>query len=210
MWSALGLLFAAVPPAAWWLLARTRQTGPVVAVALAAAAGALLAVQHGWTPVGRADAHLLYALVAVVLIVGGVLLERQQEGPGRDRWIRRRRAATGLLAAQLAVTLLGSLLYVLTTAEPSGPPSARDVPQLPPGLVELSQQTGCGTGNCFRLVVVGSTTGLSPAETARALGRPKETCRPNGLLLDRRKLCVGVRATEERVVLYVTLSGLLD
>ncbi|GAA0687731.1 hypothetical protein GCM10010193_47100 [Kitasatospora atroaurantiaca] len=210
MWSALGLLFAAVPLIAWAMVARTRQAGPVVGVALLACAGLLVAVQHGWVSASRADAHAVYVPVTGLLIGFGVLLERHQEGPGQGRWVHRRSGAVGLLVAQLALTLCGCALYVLMLAEPSEPPSARDVPKLPPGLTVVSQNSGCGTSNCYRTLVIGSTTGLSPDGIVHALGRPHETCRPNGWLLDRRDLCIGVTASDERVVLYVALNGLFD
>ncbi|NYI04668.1 MFS transporter [Allostreptomyces psammosilenae] len=206
---ALGLLFAAVPLVAWALLARTRVVGSAVGGVLLAGAGWLVAVQQGWIPAHRADAHAGYAVGAALLVALGGRVERRvsKDGPGRPG--RGRGWALGLLCTQLVVTFWGSVLYVLVTTEASVPP-ARAVPALPPGLTVVTQQSGCGSGNCYRLLEIGSTTGLSHDEIVRALDRPHETCRPNGWLLDRRELCVGVDDSDGRVRLYVSLSNLLD
>jgi hypothetical protein len=207
MWFLLGLVFAVVPPLTWGLIARTRQAGPTVGVALAACAGLLVAVQHGWVSAPRADAHLLHVPVAALLIAFGVGLERHQEGPGGSEWARRRSGVTGLLAAQFALTLCGALLYALTLS--AEVPPERAVPRLPAGLTVLSESSGCGSGNCYRLLEIGSTTGLTGEGIVRALGRPHETCRANGWLIDRRDLCTGVTVEGGRVKLYVTLADLV-
>ncbi|MFE3017420.1 MFS transporter [Streptomyces sp. NPDC059256] len=213
MWLAvLGLIFAAVPPIAWWRLARTRLIGWAVAVPLLMGAAVLVAVQHGWVIGLRADAHLVYAVAGTALIVCGCAWEHHQEGPGSRAWAHRRNGAIGLLGTLLAVTGAGSLLYALLMTEASMP-SARAVPPLPAGLTVLSETSSCGSGNCYRLLEIGSTNGLSRDEIVRTLDRPRETCRPNGWLLDRRDLCIGVDDSEDprgRVLLYVTLSNLLD
>lgn len=210
MWvAALGLLFAAVPLIAWWRLARTPLMRSVVGSALLAGAGLLVAVQHGWVGAPRADSHLVHAVGATLVITCGAAWERHQEGPGPEPWTHRRNGAIGLLGTLLAITFCGSLLYTLMMSEASLP-SARAVPALPSGLKVVSHSSSCGSGNCYRLLEIGSTTGLSRDEIISRLDRPQETCRPNGWLLDRRDLCIGVDDSDGRVRLYVTLSGLLD
>lgn len=210
MWvAALGLLFAAVPLIAWWQLARTRLMRTVVGSALLAGAGLLVAVQHGWVAALRADAHLVYAVGTTLLITFGAVWERHQEGPGTQSWTHRRSTAVGLMGTLLTITFGGSLLYALMMSEASVP-STRAVPKLPSGLKVIAHSSSCGSGNCYRLLEIGSTTGLSRDEIISRLDRPHESCRPNGWLLDRRDLCVGVDASDGRVRLYVTLSALLD
>ncbi|MFI6288506.1 hypothetical protein ACIBCM_27800 [Streptomyces sp. NPDC051018] len=208
MWVAAGLLFAVVPLVAWWLLARTRRIGPPVAAVLLAGAVVLVAV-HGWISAYRADAHLVHAVGAALLIAVGTALERRHAGPGTRAWAGNRSAATGLLGVHLALTVCGSVLYSL--ALEASLPSARAVPALPPDLTVVGKRSGCGSGSCFHELEIGSTRGLSREEIIRALDRPHETCRPNGWLLDRRDLCVGVDDSDATTVrLYVSLSGTLD
>ncbi|MFF0445633.1 hypothetical protein ACFYT4_04280 [Streptomyces sp. NPDC004609] len=209
MWVALGLLYAAVPLVAWWLLARTRRIGPPVGAVLLTGAVVLVAVQHGWIPTYRADAHLVYAVCAALLLAVGTTLEGRYAGQGPEVWARRRSKAVGLVGVQLALTVCGSVLYSLAL-EASLPPM-RAVPPLPPGLTVVGHHSSCGSGSCFRQLEIGSTTGLSREEIIRTLDRPHETCRANGWLLDRRDLCIGVDDSDERRVrIYVSLSNTLD
>ncbi|MDX3852755.1 hypothetical protein [Streptomyces sp. AK02-01A] len=208
MLTALGLLFAAVPLIAWGMVARTRVIGSVFGAVLLACAGLLIAVQHGWVPAHRVDAHALYALGTALLVAFGGSLERRLEGRAPAEWVHRRNGAVGLLGTQIALTLCGCLLYVAVAG--ASVPSARAVPPLPPGLTVLARHSGCGSGNCYRLLEIGSTSRLSREEIVRKLDRPHETCRPNGWLLDRRDLCVGVDDSGDQIRLYVTLSDLMD
>ncbi|RPK62892.1 hypothetical protein EES43_12930 [Streptomyces sp. ADI96-02] len=209
VWSLLGLLFAAVPLIVWSRVARTEGVGLAVGAALLGAGGLLVAVQHGGVDaVPRADAHLLFTLAAPLLVTFGVLLEKGQEGPASEEWSARRGTAVGVLGTQFALTLAGSFLYFLAGSGASVPPAGA-VPDLPPGLTVLSEGSGCGSSICSRIVTVGSRDGLSQAEIVRRLDRPRETCRPNGWLLDRRPLCTGVMATGKRVQLYVSLGDLV-
>ncbi|MEV6206081.1 MFS transporter [Kitasatospora sp. NPDC051914] len=207
-WSVLGLLYAAAPLFAWCRIARTRQAGPAVAVALLAAAGLLVAAQHGLVEVPRPDAHFLFALAAAALIAVGLAVERAQEGPGPEEWSHRRRGTAGLLAVQVVLALSGGLLYALVNNGASLPPASA-LPPLPDGLTVISQDAGCGSGNCFRTQVIGSTAGLSRDGIVRRLNLPHETCRANGWLFDRRDRCVGVQASDGRIVRYVSLSDLV-
>ena len=208
MWFVLGLLFAAVPLLAWAAVARTRQAGPAVGIALLACAGLLVAVQHGRVYAPVADVHVLYVPVTALLIAFGVAVERHQEGRGRGEWVHHRKWVTRLLAAQFALTLCGSLLY-LVTLEGSMPPD-RAVPRLPAGLTVVSEFRSCGSGSCYRQLEIGSTTGLTDREILRALDPPHELCRANGWLIDRRSLCVGARVENGRVRLSVSLAEVLD
>ncbi|MFD6423768.1 hypothetical protein [Streptomyces sp. NPDC060198] len=182
-------------------------------MALAAVGGLLVAVQHLWlTEPPRPDAHLVFAAVAPLIVAAGAIWERSQEGPApdQDTWAARRSGAIGVLGTQFALTLVASLLYALVLTGASTP-AASAVPALPAGLTVESQSEGCGSGNCYRLLTIGSENGLSYQEIIRRLGITHEKCRPNGWLLDRRDLCVGLQTDRtDRVVLYVTLSDLID
>ncbi|CAM5657296.1 MFS transporter [Streptomyces microflavus] len=210
VWSLLGVLFAAVPLIAWSRIARTRGVGYATASVLFAAGGLLVAIQHGGVPaVPRADAHLLFTVATPLLLVLGVRLEKGQKGHASEAWGRRRSTAVGVLGTQFVLTLAASALYFLMGAGASVPP-ATVVPDLPPGLIVLSEGSSCGSSSCARSVTVGSRDGLTPAEIVRKLDRPSGwTCRPNGWLLDRRSRCVGVTETNGKVQLNVTLSDLI-
>ncbi|MFF3751482.1 MFS transporter [Streptomyces sp. NPDC002018] len=219
MGGVLGLLFAAVPLIAWGKMARTPGVGSAVGAALLVCACLLIAVQHGRVFAYKAEAHALYAVFAALLIAFGRKLERDREAPGTAEGSRRWNWAVGLLRLHLAFTVCGCLLYALLQTEASMP-SSRDIPPLPAGLTVLSRGGHCGSSSCAHLLKIGSTTGLSRDEILRKLNRPHETCRPNGWLLDRRDLCIGVQEVSnqygtvddpgDHVRLYVSLSGLLD
>ncbi|WP_299530067.1 MFS transporter [uncultured Streptomyces sp.] len=209
LWTLVGVAYAAVPPIAWWKLTRVRGTGIAVAVPLVAGALLLVAVQHGWVVTHRADAHLVHAVLAPLVVAGGALLERARVGPFPEEWAPRVNGAIGVLGMQFALTAVLCLLYVVMGSGASVPPSSA-VPALPAGLTVVREGESCGSSICSRVVVVGSTEGLSRSEILRRLDRPHETCRPNGRLLDRRPLCVGVRNDGEDVVMYVSLSDLVD
>lgn len=212
-WTLMGIAYAVLPLLMWWRTARTPLARAAVAVVLAVLGGLLVAVQHLWlTGVPRPDAHLVFAAVAPLVVAAGAVWERSQEGPApdQDTWTVRRNGAIGVLGTQFAITLVGSVLYVLVLTGASLPPASA-APALPTGLTVESQSKGCGSGNCYRLLTIGSENGLSHQEIVRRLGIPHEKCRPNGWLLDRRDLCVGLDEDRtDRVVMYVTLSDLID
>lgn len=205
----VGLLVAALPLLAWWRLARTRAIGLPVGALLLAAAAVLVAVQNRWIDAPRADIHLLYTAGTLLLVVLVTGLERQQEGPADPEWRHRRGTAIGILIFQFCFTLLTSLAFLVATSEASTPP-ADDVPTLPPGLTVLARSNGCGSGNCYRILDIGSDTGLNRAQILAALDHPKETCHPNGWLLDRRPLCTGIDNHGPNVRLYITLGNVTD
>ncbi|MGW0853823.1 MFS transporter [Streptomyces sp. NPDC002690] len=212
-WTLVGLAYAVLPLLVWWRMARTPLVGTAVAVALAAVGGLLVAVQHLWlTVVPRPDAHLVFAVVAPLIVAAGVVWERSEEGPApdQDSWTIRRNGAIGVLGTQFALTLVASLLYALVLTGASTP-SASAIPVLPAGLTVESQSEGCGSSNCYRLLTIGSESGLSYQEIVRRLGITHEKCRPNGWLLDRRDLCIGLNPNRaNQVEMYVTLSDLID
>ncbi|MEU3971372.1 MFS transporter [Streptomyces bacillaris] len=209
-WSLLGLLFAAVPVLVWARTARTRKVGTAVGAVLAVAGGLLVAVQHGWvTGIPRADAHLLLGVTAPLVIWCGVRWERARRGLASEEWERRRSRSAGVLGAYVGLTVIGSLFAFLLAGGADVPPKGA-VPALPPGLVALAEDTSCGSSSCARTVTVGSRDGLTNAEIIRALDHPAGwTCRANGWLLDRRKLCVNVAEANGKVQLNVSLSDLV-
>lgn len=210
MWSVLGILFAAAPLVVWRMIARSRGVGLTIGGFLLAEACLLVAAQQGWLSVPRADAHLIHSVLAPLIVAFGAVLEHGEKGPGPAEWIPRRNGAIGFLGTQFALILVASLLYVLLNSEGSDAPPASAVPDLPPGLTVVSQGTGCGSGGCYRTVRIGSTENLSRQEIIRRLNRPHESCRPNGWLLDRRDLCIGVTDNGQYPVLYLSLSNLID
>ena len=105
-----------------------------------------------------------------------------------------------VLLGLVAVALVAPVWW-LEVDESAVPPSA-DVPSLPVGVTIEHEEVACGSGGCWRALMLRGPEHQSPAELAASVGLPRETCRVRSLL-DLRKVCSGVGVVGERVVLYV-------
>ncbi|MEU8763929.1 hypothetical protein [Streptomyces sp. NPDC048659] len=202
MLTALGILFAVAPAAVWATLARTRAVGLAIGATLLAGAGLLISVQQTWISAPRPDAHLLFTILAPLLVACGAGLEGRREGTPPPKWISLRNGAIGILGTQFGLTLVVGLLYALLISEGSDAPPSKALPTMPPGISMTSEGIGCGSGGCWRLATVASEDGLSRPEIIRTLGLQRERCRANGWLLDWRDVCVGARDNGENVTIY--------
>ncbi|MGW0785100.1 hypothetical protein [Streptomyces sp. NPDC002913] len=204
MLTILGILFAVAPAVVWMTITRTRFIGFAIAGALLAGAGLLVSVQQSWIDAPRPDAHLVFTVLAPVLIACGAGLEGRHENSPPPEWIPRRNGAIGFLGTQFALTLVVGLLYALMISEGSDAPSSRALPALPPGITMVDEGTSCGSGGCYRIATVTSEDGLSHPEIIRELGLQQESCRSSGWLLDWRDVCVGARDTGVKVTVYAS------
>ncbi|MEW2518512.1 hypothetical protein [Actinacidiphila alni] len=205
----VGVFVAVLPLLAWACLARTRAIGFGVGAVLLAGAGLLVAVQNEWVAAPRPDAHALYTAVTLLVVLFGVALERQQEGRPDTAWGHRRNTAVGILILQSSITLVTSLFFLGLSGEGETPPASA-VPDLPPGLTVTARSTGCGSGSCYRVLDIGTTTHLTRTQIIAALDRPVPTCHPNGWFLDRRPLCTEVDTQFPTVRLVISLGSSLD
>lgn len=204
MLTVLGILFAVAPAVVWMTIARTRPVGFPVGGALLAGASLLISVQQGWIDAPRPDAHLVFTVLAPLLIACGAGLEGRHEGSPPPRWISRRNGAIGFLGMQFALTLVAGLLYALMISEGSDAPSTKAFPALPPGITMIEEGTSCGSGGCWRAATVISEDGLSRPEIIRELGLQQEKCHSSGWLLDWRDVCVGAKDNAENVTIYAS------
>ncbi|MET9778522.1 hypothetical protein ABZ023_30460 [Streptomyces sp. NPDC006367] len=199
---ALGILFAVAPAVVWMTIARTRPVGFAIGGMLLTGAGLLVSVQQGWIDVPGFDVHLLFTVLAPLLIACGVELEGRHEDSPSPRWTSRRNRAVGFLGTQFALTLVVCLLYALLLSEGSDAPPSKALPSLPPGISIVDEGIGCGSGGCWRAATVTSEDGLSRPEIIRELGLRQESCRSSGWLLDWRDVCVGARDNGRNVTVY--------
>ncbi|MER5738373.1 MULTISPECIES: hypothetical protein [unclassified Streptomyces] len=202
MLTVLGMSFAVAPAVVWMAMARTRPVGFLIGGALLAGAGLLIGVQQGWIDAPGPDAHLVFTVLAPLLIACGAGLEGRHGGPPPPQWVSLRKGAIGFLGTQFALTLVAGLLYALMLGEGSDAPSSKALPAFPPGITVVEEGIGCGSGGCWRAATVISEDGLSRPEIIRALGLQREKCRSSGWLLDWRDVCVGARETGENVTVY--------
>ncbi|MFF8840353.1 hypothetical protein [Streptomyces sp. NPDC015130] len=198
----LGMLFAVAPAVVWTTIARTRPVGFAIGGTLLAGASLLICVQQGWIHVPRPDAHLVFTILAPLLIACGAGLEGRNDNSPPPEWIPRRNGAIGFLGMQFALTLVASLLYALMLGEGSDAPPSKALPSLPPGISTVNEGTSCGSGGCWRVATVRSGDGLSRPEIIRELGLQRESCHSSGWLLDWRDVCVGARDNGENVTIY--------
>ncbi|MGW2302000.1 hypothetical protein [Streptomyces sp. NPDC001809] len=201
----LGILFAVVPVAVWAAIARTRPVGLAIGGILLAGAGLLISVQQVWIHAPRPDAHLLFTVLAPLLIACGVRLDGRHGNPPPLGWADRRSGAIGILGMQFALTLVAGLLYALLISDGSEAAPAKALPSLPPGVSMVSEGISCGSGGCWRVATVTSSD-LSRPEIIRELGLQQERCRSHGWLLDWRDLCVGARDNGRNVTIYASLG----
>ncbi|MGV9940714.1 hypothetical protein [Streptomyces sp. NPDC003401] len=200
----LGILFAVAPAVVWTTIARTRPVGFAIGGVLLVGAGLLISVQRDWIDAPGPDAHLLFTVLAPLLIACGAGLEGRHEGSPPPEWISLRNGAIGFLGTQFALTLVVGLLYALMISEGSDAPPAKALPSLPPGISMVDEGTSCGSGGCWRAATVTSKDGLSHPEIIRELGLQQENCRPSGWLLDWRDVCVGARDNGENITIYAS------
>jgi hypothetical protein len=162
---------------------------------------------------GRAEICVLF-LPAAALVVGvGALFERTHLGPRPKpgpHASHHAGVAAGVLVVQALLAVVVGGLYSLVAFSQAEVPPVNTVPRVPAGLVAGEPSGSCGSSVCALLVAVSSTDGASADEIVRRLGRPHETCRPNGVLLDRRPRCIGVQRSGDTVQLYVTIRDLVD
>jgi len=92
-------------------------------------------------------------------------------------------------------------VVTLALDEAAVPPSS-EAPPLPPGVTVLDDELRCGSGGCHHALTLAGPPEQSAAELAASVGPPGESCRVRSLL-DRRRVCSGVEAHGEAVVLYV-------
>jgi hypothetical protein len=168
----LGILFAVAPAVVWMTIARTRPVGLTIGGMLLAGASVLISVQQGWIHAPRPDAHLVFTVLAPLLIACGAGLEGRHENFPPPEWIPRRNGAIGFLGMQFALTLVVGLLYALMISEGSDAPPSKALPSLPPGISMVDEGTGCGSGGCWRAATVTSEDGLSHPEIFPRTGPP--------------------------------------
>ncbi|MFI5763997.1 hypothetical protein ACIA8F_24045 [Streptomyces sp. NPDC051563] len=200
----LGILFAVAPTVIWATIARTRLVGFAIGGTLLAGAGLLISVQQGWIDAPRPDAHLVFTVLAPLLIACGAGLEGRHENSPSPEWTSRRNRAIGFLSTQSVLTLVAGLLYALMLSEGSDAPPSTAFPSLPPGISMVNEGIGCGSGGCWRAATVASEDGLSRPEIIRELGLQQERCRSSGWLLDWRDVCVGAKDNGENVTMYAS------
>ncbi|MFF5900243.1 hypothetical protein ACFY8O_30585 [Streptomyces argenteolus] len=200
----LGILFAVAPTVVWMTIARTRSVGFAIGGALLAGAGVLISVQQGWLDAPRPDVHLVFTVLAPLLIACGAGLEGRHEESPPPEWISRRNGAIGFLGTQFALTLVAGLLYALMLSEGSDAPPSEALPSLPPGISMVDEGTSCGSGGCWRAATVTSGDGLSRPEIIRELDLQQESCRSSGWLLDWRDVCVGASDNGKNVTIYAS------
>lgn len=215
------LLFALMPLACWLALARTPVVGTLVGLLLTGCAVLVTGVHEDWfTTRAKAEVYVGLAPAALLLIAAGALAERGLRGPRAKRVYSGRSggAWVALVAYLVFFGLLGTPVYLMFTHD-SFVPSTDEVLPLPSGLTLLSKDDNgvCGSGTCSSGVEVGSPSGLSGDEIAGRLrttltndrgwhlDRDNSGCRPNGWLLDRRRLCLSLTVHDRSV--DVLLAG---
>ncbi|MEV7197258.1 hypothetical protein AB0N81_36445 [Streptomyces sp. NPDC093510] len=204
MLTALGALFAVAPAVVWMTIARTRPVGFAIGGTLLAGASVLISVQQGWIDAPGPDAHLVFTVLAPLLIACGAGLEGRHESFPPPQWVSRRNGAIGFLGMQFALTLAAGLLHALMISDGSDAPPSKALPSLPPGITMTEEGTSCGSGGCWRAATVVSEDGLSRPEIIRELGLQREKCHSSGWLLDWRDVCVAARENGENVTVYAS------
>lgn len=114
-----------------------------------------------------------------------------------------------LLALGALVAVLALLVPVVAVASHLGQPSVPDAGALPPfpaGLEVVRSDEGCGSGSCYREVLLAPAPDETPADLLARLALP-ERCGA-GSLLDRRRHCTGAttHADGVHVVVYASIG----
>jgi hypothetical protein len=195
-------------------MARTRAIGIPIGLLLTGGAALVTAIVAGWLTVHAGAELCVLLLPAPALVVGaGLLFEhihlgpRPKPGPHESHHAG---VATGVLVIQTLLALVVGAFYSFAAFTQAEVPPVDAAPRMPAGLVAGKASGSCGSSICTLFVPVSSTDGVPAEEIVRRLGRPHETCRPNGVLLDRRPRCTGVRRAGDTVELYVSISDLVD
>jgi hypothetical protein len=116
------------------------------------------------------------------------------------------RVLLALAAAVVAVAALGvAVAWASHLGEPSVP-AAGALPTLPQDAVVVRRGDGCGSGSCYREVVLAPAPDETAAELLDRLDL-EETCGP-GSLLDRRRHCTGayLLGHGEQVLVYASVE----
>ncbi|MFF4381189.1 hypothetical protein [Kitasatospora sp. NPDC001547] len=210
LWAVVGVLFALLPLAHWLLRARPTPLRAPVAAVLVLWLGLVLAVASDLLhPRSEAELYLLYTPLAELAVLLGLRLERRIAGPGTDRPTGWSRAAGIAFHGQLALVLTATPLLALAAFHEADLPSAKALPQPPPGYTLLDTDKGCGNGSgasCWRTLYLTGPPDVPTAEAADRL-RPRQRCETNGWLIDRRDLCTQVSTDGAAIVYRVHLSG---
>ncbi|MCG6500004.1 hypothetical protein [Kitasatospora sp. A2-31] len=212
MWAVAGVSFALLPFVHWLLRARSTPLRVPVAAVLLLWLALVLAVALDLMQLrSEAELYLLYTPLAELVVLAGLWLERRIAGPRPERpggWSR----AVGIaFHGQLALVLAATPLLALVIFHEADVPSAKAVPQPPPGYTVTGTGQDCGNGHgatCWRTLYLAGPPGVPTAQAADRL-RPRQRCETNGWLIDRRELCTEVSTDGVTIVYRVHLGGLL-
>lgn len=206
----------ALPPIVWLLSARKGQVRRVVAITLIAWAVVSIVLAAA---VPRAGAEVVVGYfigVAAVMVVGRAVENRRlgRSEPNAGSWLYR--IMIGFVG--LVVCACAPFSFYVFNSEPFVP-SADQLLPVPPGLsatVEEPEGLPCGSGACYRSVVVTGEQGQPVSDIYEQirqhlisrgwnLRHSGQDCRPTGWLLDQRHLCVSVYPLEAAV--HVSFEG---
>ncbi|MBP0451209.1 hypothetical protein J5Y04_16910 [Kitasatospora sp. RG8] len=212
MWAVAGVSFALLPLVHWLLRARPTPLRVPVAAALLLWLALMLAVALDMLQLqSEAELYLLYTPLAELAVLAGLWLERRIAGPRTERpggWSR----AVGIaFHGQLALALPATPLLALVFFHEADLPSAKAVPQPPPGYTTIGTGQDCGSGHsatCWRTLYLTAPPDVPTAQAADRL-RPRQRCEANGWLIDRRELCTEVSTDGATIVYRVHLGSFL-
>jgi hypothetical protein len=214
LWALL-ILFCAVPPVCWLLLSRDRATRISVGIALAMCAVSIALMFAEWIYLtSKAEAFFSYPLAAATLIGLGLWHERRKLGRRENRAADEPARLVLLVFFGFAL-LCGLPSYVMLNGEPFVPDN-RDVLPLPSDLKVVTDKHECGSGACYRSLVIASRSRLKPTQVANRLRthlgergwklkQDRWDCRRLGVWFDRTGLCVSVHVEGPHAV--VRLEG---
>lgn len=227
-WRAVLIFGSVIPLICWALVARTVNIGWVNAVILAALAMVQVGLAEMWIPAGeRLTLIVACSVAAVMVIFVGIRVEgRYVRARGSRASGPRFLGGLVLLGAFCIVGLIFLLVFsllVLVGAGPVSTPSLAQVLPLPAGLsIDKNNDRGCSSGSqtfCMREIVVTSSTGLSEKAMAALLRTQLlrvhgwrlhhdadgnlAGCRFEGLLLDRREVCLSLQPVGEGVTVFL-------
>ncbi|ACL41355.1 hypothetical protein Achl_3398 [Pseudarthrobacter chlorophenolicus A6] len=122
----------------------------------------------------------------------------------RHRWVPYSILGVVLLLTAWAGTLLWSAI------DEGAVPSDSDFPQIPPAGEKVQVSTQCGSGGCWREMVVEAEPPETPESLGAAMGLVTERCRPVNLWT-LRKTCSGIASsTGGDLSLYLRYSPLIS
>lgn len=128
--------------------------------------------------------------------------------PGRWSRLRRIRGVPEVLGASLVLVpaLLVVLFFVVAARSDAELPRDSDLPPLPAGML-VENEPACGSGSCWRTLLITDPAGRSVTEVLALLGGPRDECHTRGFL-DFRELCVsvGVSDSGDQVEIQASLS----